>query len=467
MFDLEKELQPFVPDWDAPNPFRVLDPEGPEMAKYRIITLWGGRGSGKTTAVAGATAHVMSEYSMRVLAAREYQVSIKESSKKEIEDAIESLALGGFEITNMEIRNYETGSTCSFKGLWQNVRSLKSIAGINWVWIEEGQQLTKDTMEILFPSIRVHGNRIIITMNPEDEDDFAYQELIAKAGLPGYEDRLAVMVNFDDNPYFTESLESDRQNAIHRVLSAPNEDAKGQAEADYLHIWRGEPKRIVGAGILKRWVKREFDAPENVELYHGADWSNGGSDPTAGVRSFIAKDESGLPCLWVDYEVHEYNKTLDELPVMFDEIPSLNRKVERPSKWEITGDSSLPLAINKMEDSGFDIKPAIKAPGSVLNGIAFLNNFHRIYVHPRCVYVLDECKKYKWKQDAKSKRILPIPVDRDNHCIDGLRYSLEHIMVDPPAAFFDMSSDFADFQWDADDKVFVPIKKGPVNPWSL
>ncbi len=454
-FVLEEELKPFdrAAALARPNPFTVLDPKGPALRDHRIITFHGGRGSGKTFAVAGFVPHVMDMTKINVLSCREFQNSIEQSSKKEIETAIEGQFLNVEEkwsITNREIFHKHTGSQCSFKGLWNNVRSLKSISDIGLAWIEEGQTSTKETLEILLPSIRRPGNRIIVTMNPEQELDYVYEEFIAKCGSAGYKDRLAIEVNYYDNPYFTESLESDRQTALQRILTAPNEDAKQQAIADYCWIWLGHPKRIAGAAVLKRWETREFEAPQGVEFMHGADWSGGGQDPTAAVRCFEAKDESGMLSLWVDYATEINNASLDELPEFFDAIPSLNRATRRPNvpPWLIRADSALPLAINKMKEAGFKCEPAVKAPNSVEDGISHLNNYNRIYIHPRCTDATREFSAYKWKVDRMTGHILPVLVQGNDHIPDALRYAVEHLINKKPASFFDLGPKHTKFRWD-------------------
>ena len=461
-FILEEELKPFnrAAALARPNPFVVLDPRGPALRDNRIITLRGGRGSGKTVATAGFVAHVMDTTPINVLSCREFQNSIEQSSKKEIETAIESQFPDferRFDITGREIFHKKTSASCIFKGLWNNVRSLKSISDIGLVWIEEGQTCTKETLEILLPSIRRPGNRIIITMNPEQEDDFVYQEMIEKCGSPGYMDRLSVEVNYYDNPYFTESLESDRQTALQRIISAPNEDAKNQAIADYCWIWLGHTKRIAGAAVLKRWEAREFTAPDGVEFFHGADWSGGGQDPTAAVRCFEAVDETGMMSLWVDYAMETNNASLDELPEFFDAIPSLNRSARRSNvpAWLIRADSALPLAINKMQSAGFKCEPAVKAPNSVEDGIQHLNNYNRIYVHPRCVDAIREFSSYKWKTDRMTGAILPVLVPGNDHIPDAIRYAVEHLIVKKQSSFFGMANSFRKFRWNTITKTFA------------
>lgn len=459
-FDLEQELKPFdrAAALTRPNPFKVLDPTGDALKKYRIISFWGGRGSGKTYAVADFITRVMGMSKLQALCGREYMVSIADSSKAELEASIERRSEDSkFSIQNNYIKHKKTGSKVMFKGLSKNIESIKSIANIKLVWNEEAQTSSKNTLEKLLPSIRTPGNRIINTMNPEDEDAFVYQEMIAKAGQPGYEDRLAVAVNYYDNPYFTESLESDRQNALQRVLDAPNEEARGQAIADYCWIWLGHTKQTVGNAVLKRVEVRSFTSPDigEVEFRFGADWSAGGSDPTAGVRCFIANDEKGQACLWVDFDLCSNNASLDELPELFGaSLPGLvNTSGPNPT---IIGDSSLPLAINKLNEHGIDCEPAKKGDGSIVAGLTLLNNFNRIYVHPRCVDTIREFKAYRWKVDRMSGKVLPVLQKGNDHIADALRYSVEDLSRLENSSFFSFITEHTTLQYSVIGSCFIP-----------
>lgn len=461
-FELEKELRPFDPEEARrrPNPFVVLNPITGAIRKYRIITFWGGRGSGKTFAVSDSVTRYMHSSPMKVLCGREYQISIKDSSKAELELAIQRQGRDHlFDTANNYVRSKRTGSEAIFKGLKSNIDSLKSIAGVKLFWGEEAQSVSKETMEKLLPSIRAPGNRLLFTMNPEDEDSFVYQELIAKAGQPGYEDRLAIPVNYYDNPYFTQSLESDRINSLQHILDAPTEDAREQAIADYSWIWLGNTKRIVGNAVIKRTEVREFESPPmcEQEFRYGADWSNGGADPTAGVRCFIASNERGKPCLWIDYQLYTNNHSLDELPELFAKsLPGLTVGMSGNPKPTLCADSSLPLAINKMNDCGIDCEGAKKEQGSVDQGIMFLNNFDRIYIHPRCVDMIAEAKKYRWKVDKQSGKVLPVLLKGNDHLWDGIRYSLEDLIMEKPESFFKFATDLCTWQWSEIGKTFVP-----------
>ena len=62
------------------------------------------------------------------------------------------------------------------------------------------------------------------------------------------------------------------------------------------------------------------------------------------------------------------------------------------------------------------------------HGIKWLQAME-IIVHPSCKNIIHELSVYKYKED-RSGNALPIPVDKDNHGIDALRYALEDEMQD-------------------------------------
>jgi phage terminase large subunit len=72
------------------------------------------------------------------------------------------------------------------------------------------------------------------------------------------------------------------------------------------------------------------------------------------------------------------------------------------------------------------MRPAKKGPGSVEDGIMFLQSFN-IVVHPRCVNLAKELASYAYKTDRHTGEILPIPEDANNHWVDALRYAVERL----------------------------------------
>jgi len=123
--------------------------------------------------------------------------------------------------------------------------------------------------------------------------------------------------------------------------------------------------------------------------------------------------------LYVEYEAFGHGVELDELPALYDSIP-LSRS------WPIKADCSRPETISYLaKRKGFNISAAEKWQGSIEDGIAYLKSFDKIVIHPRCRHTAEEFKLYSYKVDPKTNEVLPIIVDKYNHGIDAIRYSLD------------------------------------------
>ena len=92
----------------------------------------------------------------------------------------------------------------------------------------------------------------------------------------------------------------------------------------------------------------------------------------------------------------------------------------------VTCDSSEPKSIRELVAHGVRAIPAKKGPDSVNHGINWLRQ-QRIIIDVRCQNTKNEFQTYHWKED-KDGNVLPVPVDRDNHAIDAIRYGCEEHM---------------------------------------
>lgn len=373
------------------KPFKLLF----SPSRYKVF--YGGRGGAKSWAFAQALVLLAMQKPLRVLCARELQVSIADSVHKLLADQIEALGLSArFEVTRQSIRSVN-GSEFIFKGLRHNATEIKSLEGVDICWCEEAQVVSKESWDLLIPTIRKQGSEIWISFNPGRPDDETYKRFV----LEPPDDAVVVKVGWQDNPWFPDTLR--REMEYCRRISPD----------DFRHIWEGEPSVLTEAQVFKgRYVIEPFETPPDTRFFHGADWGFA-NDPTALVRCFIRDN-----CLYVDREAYGIGVELDETPQLFDSI-------ETARKWAIKADSARPETISFMKKRGFNIAPAKKWSGSVEDGLAVLKSFEKIIVHPRCKHTADEFSLYSYKVDKNNGDILPVLVDKFNHCIDAIRYALD------------------------------------------
>lgn len=221
---------------EIPEAFAYLfDP-----ARYKVAK--GGRGSAKSWSYADALLLTGMETPLRVLCAREIMNSIKESVHRLLSDRIKALHLEAFYTITQTAITGRNGTNFIFAGLFRNVNQIKSLEGTDRAWVEEAESVSKESWDLLIPTIRKPGSEIWVTYNPQFEDDDTHQRFAVNPP----ENAIVRHVNYDDNPYFPE------------VLRQEMEQDKARDKAKYETVWLGQPK---GSG---RRVWPAFDKEAHV-----------------------------------------------------------------------------------------------------------------------------------------------------------------------------------------------------------
>lgn len=366
-------------------------------SKKRFIVIYGGRGSGKSYGVSQIMVLKALRERCRILCTRQTQNSLAESSMATIERVIRDMGEeDSFQITKTGIVCTLTGAEFIFKGL-QNPEAIQSLDDIKYCYIEEGQALTQKALDILLPTIRAEGSQIFIVFNPRSKEDPVYKRFIETED-PNV---LLIKQNYQDNAFLPD------------VLKKQVEWDKRYNYEKYLWIWEGEPLQITKALVFAgKWRVDTFEPPADVKrFYFGMDFGFS-SSPSVLIRCYVYDGR-----LFVDHEAYGIGVEIDKLPQMMDKIPFVR-------KWIIYGDSERPDTISYLRRSGFNILPAEKGSGSVEEGIEYLKSFKEIVIHERCKNTAGEFATYSYKVDKRTEEVLPEVEDKNNHCIDALRYAL-------------------------------------------
>ncbi len=370
---------------------------------YDIIVWKGGRGAAKSQALAAIG--VLESYidDGVILCCREIQKSVSDSIYSMLVSYIEDKGLGAdFKVLNTSITNIKTGAEFIFAGLKSNITSIKSINKLRVVLVDEAENVSQNSWDVLLPTPRYGDVRIYVVFNPRFEDDPTYQEFVAKDDGR----KLVIDIQYTDNPWFPPSLERQRER-----------DAKGDA-GRYAWIWKGKFLQITEASILaKKLVTRLFEVDEGYgDPLIGIDWGFS-NDPNAVTESYV-KDNT----LYIRNAAKKIGLELD------DTAEWLVKHVPKIKQYTSRADNSRPETISKVKHDKENPIPLIKSckkwSGCVEDGIAQLQSFDEIVIHPDAEDCKAELTAYSFKKD-KFDEITAIPLDLDNHFADSLRYGIE------------------------------------------
>ena len=201
---------------------QALDP------KYRYIFIKGGRSSGKSHETSlYLLERSAEEKDLKIVCLREIQKSIDKSSKSLIDNKIKKDGFAPlYESIKTEIRKKSDDGHFYFQGMNDlNADSVKSLEDYKIAWFEEAQNITRNTLKVLRPTIRAKGSQIIFTWNSKFPED-AIEEFCNQ--IRNEPDVLVIHVNYTDNPFLTEE--------VYREVEL---DKKNYPE-DFDHIWLGD-----------------------------------------------------------------------------------------------------------------------------------------------------------------------------------------------------------------------------------
>lgn len=378
-------------------------------ARYK--TTHGGRGSAKSWSIGRKLLVRSLAKRIRILCAREIQKSISASVHQLLKDQIEALGLSGaFLVTNDKITS-ASGSEFIFSGLSdQTAETIKSYEGIDIVWVEEAQKVSKRSWDILTPTIRKAGSEVWISMNPELDTDPTWTRFVLSPP-PG---SVVIEMNWRDNPWFSDELEAERQ---HCLISQPD---------DYDNIWEGKPRSSVVGAIYAKEVdamirgRRVRAVPYDPMLKVHTVWDLGWNDALfVGLVQVMASE------VRVIHVIEDDHRTLDSIAA---ELNAMNLNWGRDylphdghAKTLAAGGRTIAAQLKKL---GRKVHPRPIPNVSVEVGIKLARMlFPRAYVDAEYGARLIEClKRYRRSVNRGTEEEGPPVHDEYSHGADMWRY---------------------------------------------
>ena len=377
----------------------------------RIQIFYGGSSSGKSFFLAQRLVIDMLEGKRNYLVVRKTARSLKKSTFNEVVKA-----LGAFNVAKMFSINASdfvitapNGYQVLFAGLddVEKVKSITPVKGvITDVWVEEATECDAEDLKQLRKRLRGKAGvkkRVIMSFNPIYKTHWIYGEYFN--GIWGDEQNrykddelLIVKTTYKDNEFLEEDdiqeLESERDPYWHDVYTLGN--------------WG-----TLGDTIFTNW------RIEDLQMYR---WDN----CNCGVDFGYARDPAAIVRCYYDRK-YGIVYIVDAVYVRRATNDILAAEIKNVCGYEpVFCDEAEPKSIEELRQYGVTAFPAPKGKDSLMHGIQWLQKM-QIVIDKRLVEAINEFNVYQWLKD-KEGRTIPKPIDRDNHIIDALRYSLVNEM---------------------------------------
>jgi phage terminase large subunit len=381
--------------------------------RYDTIVLHGGRGSAKSEAL--ALIGLMESYldDGVILCAREIQKSIDDSLYASLVSKISELGLSAdFNVLKTKIQNLRTGSQFMFAGLKSNISNVKSIKRLRVVLVDEAENVSQNSWDVIRPTPRYGNTRLYVVFNPRFESDPTWREFVARRD----DNTLIIKINWRDNPWFPASLERQRQRALRGDIGK------------YNWIWEGDFLKVSDRSVLGRQLKVEhFDIDENFgSPMIGIDWGFS-NDPNVIVEVYVKGADLYVRRCGIKTQVP-----------LTGTAAWLVNKVPHVANYPARADCARPETISMVQSTFRTVKACKKWSGSVEDGVSFLQSFDNIIIHPNACTNRDEQDEllaelygYSYKvlfKDTPQEEVTAVIEDKSNNVSDAIRYAIEPLL---------------------------------------
>tara|TARA_B110000858_G_scaffold30457_1_gene33287 strand:+ start:33 stop:1079 length:1047 start_codon:yes stop_codon:yes gene_type:complete len=313
-----------------------------------------------------------------------------------------------FEITKTEITNKFTGSSIYFSGIktasGDQTAKLKSIQGVNTFVLDEAEELTDEMgFDRIDYSIRAKGvrNRCILILNPTTKEHWIYQRFFQNRGIPDGFNGTKEDVTYIHTTYL------DNDEHLSRSFVNQIEDMRERRPDKYLHQIMGGWLQKAEGVVFTDWQIGQFNG--SVESIFALDFGFA-RDQTALVEIGVDKERK---IIWL--KEHLYKKGL-----VTSQIYDHCRRVA--GRKLIVCDNSEPRLLSemKMKNPPLNVTPTIKKAGSILSGIALMQDYN---INLDGENLVKEFNNYAWSVKGLK------PIENFNHLIDASRYGIQYVLT--------------------------------------
>lgn len=390
-----------------------------------VILITGGRGSGKSFATSSFIERLTFELNKIIDDSGEVQkivhnilyarYTMTSAAISVIPEFMEKVEIDGttkfFHATKQDVINRMTGARIMFRGIktssGNQTAKLKSIHGLTTFVCDEAEEWTSEQeYDTIMFSIRQKGiqNRVIIIMNPTDNNHFIYRKYIEKTFKEVLFDGVPVQISTHPNVLhihttYLDNIENLSEQFLNEARTIKEKDPK-----KYAHVFMGRWDDVKEGAIYKNWsIVDEFPA-QCREVALGLDFGYS-TAPTACVKCGVMNND-----LYLDEQFYEVGLNLTPLR-------------EKLSNRGLTvyADSAADVLIREIANDGLMVYPIDKSALTVVAGIEKVKDFDHIYVTKRSYNLQYELRNYVWDKDRNGNYINQ-PVKENDHLLDAARY---------------------------------------------
>lgn len=378
-------------------------------ARYRVLK--GGKGSKKSATTALNFIYRLMKYSdANLLVVRQVMNTHRDSTFAQLKWAQERLGVSHLwqnNISPLEMTFIPTGQKILFRG-FDDVLKIASTTVpkgfLNFVWVEEAFELSDeadfDKLDLSVPRGSIPEplfKQTTLTFNPWSATHWLKKRF--------FDTPHSQVATFSTNYLINEFLdETDR--AVFERMRVTN---RRKYEVAGLGNWG-----IAEGLVFENW---QIGAPQ---ISDAEEWK---------WRSFFGLDYgyTNDPTAFIAFKVNPIEKKL----YIYDEFYrcrmlncDIAEEIKRRgyAKERIRADCAEPKSNDDLRRMGISrITPSVKGQDSILNGIDRISEY-KMYVDPVCVNTVRELSTYCYESGGSR-----VPVDRDNHLCDALRYAFEDV----------------------------------------
>ena len=404
--------------------------------KYNLFLFYGGRAGGKSFSVADCILFLAANSKQKVVVCRETKQSMRLSIFALYKSRIEYYDMPNWHVSDNYIKNIATSSEIIFIGLndsqEQFIDSIRSIPDIDICVLEEAQNLSKQAIQVLFPTVRrnPHGSKIIALWNPQTVLDPIWDFVVNPR-----QNSLIQKVNYLDNIFCpTETL-------------SEADDCKKYHPDEYNNVWLGNPRDLAANLVTKNFsidnISDKIRYIDSIDLHLSCDFNR------AAPMSWVIFHKDDDKIYYLDEIVAENTTTREAMEEFLLRYPSHKGKIVvngdassdylSPSS-EMTNYAQIRYLLRHHGYKDVDIKIKPKNPFITTridawnNRIITLKGNRCILIHPRCKWLLYNIYNLKWKSGLSDKIDYPTDVQIKgnkelgylSHIFDAASYPVEY-----------------------------------------